>query len=69
MMPHSGALHGQSRKVQYWARDLVHHGLMGRGDCGRAEQCFVVGLIVKLLFCCGPLLKEICHSSEEFCLR
>lgn len=46
--------------------------IMGRwvgGTASWAEQCFVVGLIVKLLFCCGPLLKEICHSSEEFCLR
>ena len=48
MMPHSGALHGQSRKVQYLARDLVHHGSVGRVEGLRAERCFVVGLIVKL---------------------
>ena len=35
MMPHSVALHGQSRRaVQYWARELVDFvGSVGRSFC------------------------------------
>ena len=43
MMPHSGALHGQSRKVQYWARDPVHHGSMGPGTAGELSNVSLLG--------------------------